>query len=65
MYFIMTSIYTPSNGFTYKDSTKISFIVILLTAYGLNEDVPEYDMDVEDEKWLEGFNKKKVKSQNI
>lgn len=37
-------------------------LVFLLIAYGLNEDVPEYDMDNEDEKWLEGFNKKKVRN---
>lgn len=35
-------------------------ILILYIAYGLNEDVPEYDLDNEDEKWLELFNKKKV-----
>lgn len=29
-------------------------------AYGLNEDVPEYDLDNDDEHWLEEFNKKKV-----
>lgn len=37
-----------------------SFLSFPLIAYGLNDDVPEYDMDNDDEKWLEGFNKKKV-----
>ncbi|XP_031573900.1 enhancer of polycomb homolog 1-like [Actinia tenebrosa] len=32
---------------------------IHVQAYGLNEDVPEYDLDSEDEEWLKGFNKKK------
>jgi hypothetical protein len=36
----------------------------VIIAYGLNDDVPEYDMDNEDDEWLKGFNKKKVSQRN-
>ena len=31
-------------------------------AFNFEEELPEYDMDSEDEDWLKNFNKKKVRS---
>lgn len=33
----------------------------LFLAFNFDEEVPEYDMDSEDEEWLRNFNKKKVR----
>ena len=32
-----------------------------LKAFNFEEELPEYDMDTEDEEWLKAFNKKKVR----
>ena len=34
--------------------------IFLFQAFNFEEELPEYDMDSEDEEWLKNFNKKKV-----
>ena len=35
--------------------------VIIFQAFNFEEELPEYDMDSEDDDWLKNFNKKKVR----
>ena len=35
--------------------------MVFFLAFNFDEEVPEYDMDSEDEEWLRNFNKKKVR----
>ena len=35
--------------------------MVFVLAFNFDEEVPEYDMDSEDEEWLRNFNKKKVR----
>lgn len=38
--------------------------IFLFQAFNFEEELPEYDMDSEDEEWLKNFNKKKVTLRN-
>lgn len=37
------------------------FNLFYFEAFNFEEELPEYDMDTEDEGWLSNFNKKKVR----